>query len=146
MRSRVLTKLSMLGALFTVFACHSMGHVPPPTEAGREVMEIRMTRTRSLDVVDVDGSRRTLELVRIVRGQPIGMRGDSLLLQLHSWRGGNPDANHADLGQAAISTSDTGVSFFENRFSVNRTLMVLAIVVGLVALAIGQASVAGGGF
>ena len=103
-----------------------------------------MDPARSLDVLNADGSRTSVEAVSRLRGEPIEVRGDSVRFRIDSWRGGSPVADHTEVSaRTVLPASDPQVGFFQDHFSLTKNLVVVAVVVGLVALAIGQASVGG---
>jgi hypothetical protein len=122
--------------------CRSTAQLKEPVDPTEGTIEIRLSPPRTLDVRRPNGMRTSLEAVTVIRGQPLSVRGDSVTLRVDSWEGGNPFGDHAQSGETVLSTSDPGVTFFRERLSVTKMLLTAAIVVGLVALAIGQAAVA----
>jgi len=120
-----------------------MSPVKGPVQPGGATVEVRINPPRTLDVRDRDGFHTSLEAVSRVRGQPISVRGDSVTFRIDSWRGGSPVSDHAPAwAQTVLSASDPEVAFFRDRLSLTKNLLFVAITVGLVALAIGQAAVA----
>ena len=143
MRSRAYLNVSLLGVVLGVYGCQSMSRVKEPVRPGDGTVEVRLAPPRTVDVRNPDGSRTSLEAVTLVRGRPISVRGDSVTLSMSSWEGGNPFKDHAQSGETVLSASDPEVGFFRDRFSIKKNLLLVAIVVGLVSLAVGQASVGG---
>jgi hypothetical protein len=142
--SRARLNVSLLGVLLGVSGCQSMSPVKGPVEASDGPVEIRITPARTLDVRDRDGSRTSLEAVSRARGSIPGVRGDSVTFRIDSWRGGSPVGDHKPTwAQTVLSASDPEVTFFRDRVSVTKNLVMVAVVVALVSLAIGQASVGG---
>lgn len=113
-------------------------------EASDGPVEIRITPARTLDVRDRDGTRSSLEAVGRARGSIPSVRGDSVTFRIDSWLGGSPVGDHKPTwAQTVLSASDPELTFFQDRVSVTKNLVLVAVVVGLVSLAIGQASVGG---
>lgn len=139
--SHAYLNVSLVGVLLGVCGCQSMSVVKERVEPGEGTVEVRFAPPRTVEVRNPDGSRTSLEAVTKLRGQPITVRGDSVTIRLNSWEGGNPFSDHPESGETVLSASDPGVGFFKDRFSVKKNLLVVAIVVGLLSLAIGQASV-----
>jgi hypothetical protein len=102
-----------------------------------------MNPPRTLDVRNVDGSRTSLEGVTRLRGEPIDVRRDSVVFRVESWEGGSPAGDHEGASaMTVLPASDPQVGFYQDHISIKKNLLTVAIVIGLVALAIGQASVA----
>lgn len=142
MLSRALMNVSAVGVFLGVCGCWSMAQVKEPVQPTEGSVEIRLTPPRTLDVRNPDGSRTSVEAVTMVRGQPLSVRGDSLTLRIDSWQGGNPFGDHKLAGETVLPVSDPGVTFFREHLSITKMLVTVAIVIGLVALAIGQAAIA----
>jgi hypothetical protein len=141
--SRAFFGVSLLGVSLILSGCHSMMPVRGEVQPER-AFEVRFSPERAIDVRNPDGSRTSLGAVGRIQGQAISVRGDSVTFRIDSWRGGNPVEEHTETRlETVLPTSDPGVSFFRNRISVKKNLLAVAIVVGLVSLAIGQASVGG---
>jgi hypothetical protein len=135
--------VSLLGVLSGVFACQSMSPVKEPLRPGGGTVEVRIDPARRLDVQNADGSRTSLEAVSRVWGEPIEIHGDSVRFRIESWRGGSPAADRTEYAaKTVLPMSDPQVGFFQDHFSWKKNLFAVALTVGLVALAIGQASVA----
>ncbi len=142
--SRARLNVSLLGVLVAMCGCQSMSPVRGPVQPSDGPVEIRITPARTLDVRDRDGSRTSLEAVSRARGHIPSVRGDSVTFRIDSWRGGSPVGDHRPIwAQTVLSASDPEVTFFHDRVSLTKNLVAVAIVVGLVSLAIGQASVGG---
>ena len=119
-----------------------MSPIREPLQPGGGTVEIRIAPSRTLNARNPDGSQTSLEAVNRVRAEPIGVRGDSVTFRIDSWWGGNPVEEHKKTqAETVLSASDPDVSFFRDRISLKKNLLAVAIVVGLVALSIGQASV-----
>jgi hypothetical protein len=102
-----------------------------------------MTPPRTMDLRLADGSRTSLEAVSHIRGQVLGTRGDSVVLGIESWRGGQPSVDHVGIsGQTLLHSSDPALLVPRQHFSPKKTLLMVSIMAGLVALAVGQAAVA----
>jgi hypothetical protein len=82
----------------------------------------------------------SLEAVSRIWGEPIEVRGDSVRFRIDSWRGGTAAGPRTEVS-AVLPMSDPQVGFFQNHFSWTRNLVWVAIVIGLVALSIGQADI-----
>ena len=143
MLSRTHLNVSLLGVLLGVSGCRSMSQVKEPIRPGEGTVEVRIDPARTLGVQNLDGSRTSLEAVSRVWGEPIEVRGDSVRFRIESWQGGSPGADRAEYAaNTVLPMSDPQVSFFQDHFSWKKNLFAVALTVGLVALAIGQASVA----
>jgi len=107
--------------------------------------EIHFTPARTIEARRPDGSRISLPAVREAGVQALRVQGDSVTVEIARWEGGSPFGERPESvgAQATFSSSDPELSFFQNRISVTKNLLVVGVVVGLVSLAIGQASVAG---
>ena len=143
MLSRTRLNVSLLGVLLGVSGCRSMSQVKEPMRPGGGDVEVRIDPARTLDVQNQNGSRTSLEAVSRVWGEPIEVRGDSVRFRIESWQGGSPVVDRAEYAaKTVLPMSDPQVSFFQDHFSWKKNLIAVALTVGLVALAIGQASVA----
>jgi hypothetical protein len=135
--------VSLLGVVLGVSGCQSMSQVREPVRPGQGLVEVRMNPPRTLDVHNANGSRGSLEAVSRLRGEPLSVRGDSVVFRIDSWEGGNSASDHeAAYAMTVLPTSDPQVGFYQDHISIKKNLLTVAIVIGLVALAIGQASVA----
>ena len=143
MLSHPYLNVSLLGVVLGVSGCQSMSQVREPLRPGAGSVEVRMNPPRTLDVRNPDGSRTSLEAVSLLRGEPLDVRSDSVVFRIDSWEGGNPVGDHATTSaMTVLPTSDPQVGFYQDRISWKKNLLTVAIVIGLVALAISQASVA----
>ena len=122
-----------------------MARVSKPAQSGDEVFEIRFNPWRDVAAKLPDGSRVMLSSVSKATGTVTRIERDSVTLQLDSWREESPAAEHeAEPGtEAKFPATDREVTFHQSRFSPIKNLVLLGTIVGLVALSIGQASVAG---
>ena len=122
-----------------------MARVSKPIVPGYDAFEIRFNPWRDVTAIGPDGSPILLSAVSKARGTVARARGDTITVVLESWRGEVPPADHdLDSGtEARFSTSDSALTFHQTRFSPIKSVVLLGSVVGMVALAIGQASVAG---
>jgi hypothetical protein len=126
-----------------ICGCHSTSGTAGRLGPTAEPVEIRMTPPRTLDLRLADGSSTSLEAVSHIRGQVLGTRGDSVVLGIESWRGGEPSVDHVGVsGQTVLHAADPALSIPQQHFSPQKTLLMISVMVGLVALAVGQAAVA----
>jgi hypothetical protein len=124
-------------------ACHSMAHITQPSEPNPGTLEIRFNPSRNIDAVQPDGSRIPLTAVSRVRGSATLIQGDSISMQLHSWTADNPMGKNGQVGLiATLAASDAGISYYARRVSVKKSLLLAAVIVGAIALGVGQADVA----
>jgi hypothetical protein len=133
------------GVLLVANGCHSMARVSKPIVADYDAVEIRFNPWRDITARAPDGSPILLSAVSKARGTVARVKGDTITVLLGSWRGEFPPADH-DLEsgtEAWFSASDSALTFHRNRFSPIKSLVLLGSVVGMFALAVGQASVAG---
>ena len=143
MLSHPFLNVSLLGVVLGVSGCQSMSQVREPLRPGEGTVEVRMNPPRTLDVQNANGSRTSLEGVSRLQGEPIDVRRDSVVFRINSWEGGNPAADHEGVSaMTVLPASDPQVGFYQDRISIKKNLLTAAMVIGLVALAIGQASVA----
>lgn len=142
---RALLNASVLGMVSLVSGCHSVYPVTEPLTPGSGTVELRLISPRTIEARRPDGSRVTLDAVTAARGRPIRVRGDSAVIQIESWRGGTPPSDHREQPwvEAALKTSDPELRIFQKRISSRKTLLTLAIIVGVISLGVGQASVGG---
>jgi hypothetical protein len=135
--------VSLLGVVLGVSGCQSMSQIREPLRPGQGTVEVRMNPPRTLDVRNADGSRTSLDAVSRLQGEPVDVRRDSVVFRIDSWEGGNAAGDHeAASAMTVLPASDPQVGFYRDRISIKKNLLTVAIVIGLVALAIGQASVA----
>ena len=122
-----------------------MARVAKPTAPDDDAFDIRFNPWRDVAARLPDGSVVLLPAVSKATGTIARVKGDTVTMVLDSWRGEFPAADHdAEAGtEATFSVSDAAVTFHQSRFSPTKSLVLLGTIVGLVALAIGQASVAG---
>ena len=128
-----------------VGACHSMSRVPQPTD-GDGVYEIRFSPSRTIDVRGVDGSPVSLSGVKQARVRTARMAGDSLTVRIAAWSSERLGINELPAydAEATFIRTDAGLSFYERRMSTKKNLLLAAVIVGGLALAAGQAAIAGG--
>ena len=128
-----------------VSGCHSTAHVAQPNVSAGKPVEMRFTPARTIEVVDANESRRSLPDVVSASGIVAESRGDSVMVSVVSWKrdGEKDDRAEPRPLYAAFAIADPGISYHQRRFSTMKTLVLLGSIVGLIALAIGQASVAG---
>jgi hypothetical protein len=130
-----------------------MARVGTPTTADDAVFEIRFNPWREVTARTPNGSPVLLTSMSKAVGSFVSVDRDSLRMQLDSWRGEFPPADHElePYTQVTFPTSDPGITFHRRRFSTVKTLLLAGSIVGLIALAIGQADLAtpgdiGGGY
>jgi hypothetical protein len=141
---RLVLNVSLLLAGVGMTGCHSMSRVSEGVQPGG-TFEMRFSPARTIEARRPDGSRISLPAVREADVQALSVRGDSVTVEIEEWEGGSPVDEHREAAgtQATFSSNDPEVSFFQNRISVTKNLLAVGVVIGLVALAIGQASVGG---
>jgi hypothetical protein len=128
-------------------ACHSMSRVSEPTQDSGRTYAIRFDPARTIETRSATGAPLSFEGVSEARVRTTGLVGDSVTVQIVSWNGGTSgEADHDGSGaQAIFSRADPGLSFYERRMSMKKNLLLAGVIAGGIALAAGQASVAGGG-
>ena len=127
-----------------VTGCYSMSRIAAPVDPSSNAVELRLDPARTVTARGADGRVVQLDAVRRAQGSIIRVQGDSVTMRVQWWSGSEPVAEHDlnDWADATVSTADPGVSLYQNKVSMMKNLLLLAGAVGLVALAIGQASVA----
>ena len=118
--------------------------VSAPLEPGSAIVETRLTPPRTVEARRADGSRTLLEELTIARGRVTAVRGDSVVIQIESWRSARAPEEHTEQPSvtATLGASESAIRAYERHLSISKTLLTLGIVVGVVALAISQASIA----
>ena len=136
----------MLSACVISTACHSMSRVAQPTAETDTAYEIRFSPSRTVDARRSDGSPISLAQAKRLRVRTSRIDADSLTVYIASWSSeavGTRELS-AENAEATFSRNDTGVSFYERRMSTKKNLLLAAVIVGGIALAAGQAPIAGG--
>lgn len=129
-------------AAVALAGCHSMGPTESPLQQG-EAIEIGFDSPRTIIAFSSDGSARTLADAKLLRGRVLAFRTDSVTMAVDSWVGEIASQNHEDASvSATVSTRDPSVRLTERRISMMKTLLTFGVMLGLVALGIGQAAVA----
>lgn len=125
-------------------ACHSMAHVAPHRETDPKPFEIRFTPARNVDAVDADGTSRSLPEVLKAFGQLVANQRDSVTVNISSWTRAGDKGERREAGalNATFALADSGITFHRRQFSTVKTLVLLGSIGGLIALGIGQASIA----
>ena len=125
-------------------ACHSMAHVSPQNEPDPKPFEMRFTPARTIEALHADGTARSLPEVVKASGRLVGNQRDSVTVNISSWTRAGDNGEHREPGglSATFAVADTGVSFHRRHFSSVKTLVLLGSIAGLIALSIGQASIA----
>lgn len=139
-------RLPMLLASSAILgACHSMSRVPQPTD-GDGVYEIRFSPARTIDAHRADGSAVSLTAAKQLRVRTARTAGDSVTVHIAAWSAERLGVNELPAydAEATFDRSDGGLSFYERRMSTKKNLLLAAVIVGGLALAAGQASIAGG--
>ena len=134
--------LVVVGA--SVSACHSMAHVRQPTAPDGKPVEIRFASARNIDGVNPDGSRRSLAQVTKASGSITAVRPDSLTVRIASWKRNGDKGEHFESLplHSTFAVADPEVGYYQRRFSKVKTLVLVGSIVGALALAAGQASLA----
>ncbi len=137
-------KVTLIAAVSLSAGCRSVVPVNVPVEPGSGIVEIRLASPRTIEARRPDGSPVTLQELTMARGRMTEVRGDSIVFQIESWRSARAPAEHSEQPSVAATfgASDSAIRAYERRVSASKTLLALGIVVGLVALAIGQAAIA----
>jgi len=110
----------------------------------RGTVEIHFSPARTIDAWRPDGSRVSLPSVTQAHGEAIRGHPDSVTLRIKRWEGGSPFGQRPDAkgAQATFSSSDPEISYYQRRISVMKSTLLAGTIVGLIALAIGQADIA----
>jgi hypothetical protein len=130
-----------LGARWTVAAglalaagCTSVRPITGSSIAGRDI-QVEFARPRDVEVLARGGGVVLLDDVRAVRGRAVDVRGDTLVLEVSSWRGSGIWQPRSPAVVAALLFLDPELLFGEHRLSTKRTLLA-AVGVPAVVLAL----------
>ena len=124
-----------------------MSRVSEPTQDSGRTYTIRFDPARTIEARSGTGAPLSFEAVNEARVRTTSLVGDSVTVQIVAWNGGTSgEAEHDGSGAgASFHRADPGLSFYERRLSTKKNLLLAGVIVGSIALAAGQASVAGGG-
>jgi hypothetical protein len=143
----MLPRQSLLVVCVVSTACHSMSRVSAPTQESGRIYAIRFDLARTIEARSASGAPVSFEGVNEARVRTTSVVGDSVTVRIVAWKAGTSgEADHdGSSAEATFSRADPGLSFYERRLSTKKNLLLAGVIAGSIALAAGQASVAGGG-
>lgn len=120
-----------------------MYRVSEPTQQADRSYEIRFNPSRTVEARRANGSPMSLEAATLLRVQTARVAGDSVTVRIGAWKG-QSWSQEPDFAVATFNRTDPGLAFYERRMSTKKNLLLTAAILGGLALAAGQAPIAGG--